>query len=68
MKKSLFLRTVSLSLVIVFCLVFGFLGIAKAYENIRLVAYGEYRKAVEINKDNIRFFDFTIGGEDTQKI
>jgi len=60
MKKSLFLRTVRLSSVVIFCIIFGFLGVAEAYKNIRLVAYGEYRNAIEFEKDSIKIFDFVI--------
>ena len=56
--KSLFLRTVYLSTVVVFCLIFGFLGVAKAYENIRLIAFGEYRNAIEIEDGKIKILDF----------
>lgn len=59
-EKSLFLRTVYLSSVVVFCILFGFLSAAKAYEKIRLVAFGEYRSAVEIEDNSIKFFDFEI--------
>ena len=55
-----FLRSLFLSAVVVFCMIFGFLFTAKAYENIRLVAFGEYRKAVEITGDKIMIFDYEI--------
>ncbi len=60
MKKKviLFLRTVYLTSVIIFCLVLGFYGICKAYEGIRLVGFGEYRKAIEIDGEEINIFDF----------
>ena len=60
MKRKIFFRSFFISLVVVFCIVFGFLATAKAYENIRLVAYGEYRNAIEIDKDGITFFDYEI--------
>jgi len=60
MKKKviLFLRTVYLTSVIIFCLVLGFYGICKAYEGIRLVGFGEYRNAIEIEDEKISFLDF----------
>lgn len=60
MKKKviLFLRTVYLTSVIIFCLVLGFYGICKAYEGIRLVGFGEYRNAIEIEDEKITFLDF----------
>lgn len=60
MKKGLFLRSFFISLVLVFCLGFGFFGIAKAYENIRLVAYGEYVNAIELKDGYLKFFDIEI--------
>jgi hypothetical protein len=36
------------------------LGISKAYENIRLIGFGEYRKAIEIEDGKLLFFDFEI--------
>ena len=38
----------------------GILGISKAYEGIRLIGFGEYRSAVEIDDGSIRIFDFTL--------
>ena len=60
MKKKviLFLRTVYLTSVIIFCLVLGFYGICKAYEGIRLVGFGEYRNAIEIDGEEINILDF----------
>ena len=62
MKRNfkLFLRTFYLSAVIIFCLVFGFIGVAKAYEAIRFVGFGEYKSAIDIDRDKARFFDFEI--------
>ena len=62
MKKNfkLFLRTFYLTSVIMFCLVFGFIGLAKTYEAIRFVGFGEYKSAVDIDRDKARFFDFII--------
>ena len=42
------------------CLVFGWLGIATAYENTVQVAYGEYKSAIEITDEQIRILDFVI--------
>ncbi len=62
MKRStkLFLRSFYISSVIVFCLTLGILGITKAYEGIRLVGFGEYRNAVEIENGSIKIFDFIL--------
>lgn len=61
MKKiNTFLRSVYISSVVVFCLLFGIIATAKAYENIRLVAFGEYRQAIEIENGKLMIFDFEI--------
>lgn len=62
MKRStkLFLKSWYLSSVILLCLVLGVFGIIKAYEGIRLVGYGEYRNAIEIDNGEIKIFDFNL--------
>ena len=39
---------------------FGFLGVCAAYQNIVKTAYGEYKKAVDINENGLRILDFNI--------
>ena len=46
MKK--FLRKFYISFVITSCVVFGFLGVCIAYENIRATEYGDTRRAIDI--------------------
>lgn len=43
-----------------FCIMLGFLGIAKAYENIRLIGFGEYRSAIEYKNGVLNIFDYKI--------
>lgn len=59
-KIKVFLRTVYLTSVIIICLFVGIFGICKAYEGIRLVGFGEYRRAVEMDGEKIVFFDYEI--------
>lgn len=59
-RTKTFFRSFLISSIIVFNLLFGFLGISKAYENIRKIGFGEYRKAIEIKEEKIIFFDFEI--------
>lgn len=58
--KRLFLRSLTISFVVVFCLFSGFYGIAKAYENTRRIGFGEYKKAVAFEDGNLRVLDFII--------
>jgi hypothetical protein len=60
MKMKLYFKTLYISSVLIFCLLFGFIGIAKAYENIRLVGFGEYRSAIEIEDGKLKIFDMEI--------
>lgn len=57
---KLYFKTLYISSVLIFCLLFGFIGIAKAYENIRLVGFGEYRNAIEIEDGKLKIFDMEI--------
>lgn len=58
MKNSL--RKFYISFVVTCCLVFGFLGVCVAYENIRATEYGDTRRAIEIENNNFKFFDYEI--------
>lgn len=61
MKKArLFFKSFYLSAVILFCIFFGIVGTARAYEKTRLVGFGEYRKAVELDGNILRILDFEI--------
>ena len=57
-NSKVFLRTVYITSVILLCLFLGFYGAFKAYENMRQIAFGEYRNAVEITQDEIKIFDY----------
>lgn len=61
-KKQLkvFWRTFRISSIIMFCLIFGFFGAAKAYENTVRIGFGIYRSAVEWNDDGLRIFDYYV--------
>lgn len=58
MQKRTFIRSFYLSSVIVLCLILGSFSAAKAYENMRLSGFGEYKRAVEYNGSKWRIFDF----------
>ncbi len=60
MNKKIFLRSLTVSFIIVFNIMLLVLGICKAYENIRLIGYGEYVSAVEIGSGYIRVLDYKI--------
>ena len=57
-KTRLFLRTVALTSVVLFCTAFAVWGAAAAYENTRRIGFGEYKKAVEQSDGEWRVFDF----------
>ncbi|MBR7071845.1 MAG: hypothetical protein IKI29_06790 [Clostridia bacterium] len=56
----LFWRTFWLSSVIVWCLLLGGYGVAKAYENTVRIGYGEYRSAIRLTSDGLQILDFLI--------
>ena len=62
MKKNtrIFFRSFYISAMVAFCLLLGILGITKAYEGIRLIGFGEYRSAIEIDEGGIKIFDFNL--------
>lgn len=61
MKNSgIFFRTAVITLVILFCVIGGGVGICRAYENTRRVAYGDYRPAVEYKDGILKILDFEI--------
>ncbi len=57
---KIFLRSLYISSVVFFCLFIGIYGISKAYENIRLIGFGEYRSAIEVTETKIKIFDYEI--------
>ena len=46
--------------VIIYCLIFGVMAAAKAYEHTVRIGYGKYRSAIEFNGDSVRIFDYEI--------
>ena len=46
--------------VIIYCLVFGMMAAARAYENTVRIGYGKYRSAIEFNDYSVRIFDYEI--------
>ena len=62
MKKQTktYLRSFYISLIVIMCLAFGWLGVSAAYENTVRISFGEYRSAIEISDSTIRILDFVI--------
>ncbi len=59
-QTKTYFRTLYITLVIMLCVSLGWIGISAAYENTVLIAYGEYKSALEISEDCIRILDFII--------
>ena len=55
-----FFKSFYISAVIALCLFIGIYGTATAYENMRLVGFGEYKKAVQLDGKVLRILDFEI--------
>ena len=62
MKRQIktYFRTLYLSLVILACLSFGWIGISSAYESTVQIAFGEEKKAIRFDNGNIYILDFKI--------
>ncbi|MBQ6885185.1 MAG: hypothetical protein IJN56_05550 [Clostridia bacterium] len=59
-QTKTYFRTLYISLVIIMCLCFGWIGISTAYESTVQIATGEYKDALEITDNTIRILDFII--------
>lgn len=59
-RTKTYIRSFYISTVIILCFVFGWLGIATAYKNTVQVAFGEYKKAIELTDEGLRILDFII--------
>ena len=59
-KIKAFFKSLYISAVIILCLFIGIYGTAKVYESARLIGFGEYKKAVEIDGNVLRILDFEI--------
>ena len=59
-RKQLFIRSFCMTSVIIYCLIFGVMAAARAYENTVRIGYGKYRSAIEFNGESVRFFDYEI--------
>ncbi len=55
---KLFFKSFYISLVLSLCIFIALFGVFKTYENIRLIGFGEYKRAVEITDTHIRILDF----------
>ena len=55
-----FLRKMYISAVISACILFGAAAVCISYQKMRLIGYGEYRKAIEITENSIKIFDYEI--------
>jgi hypothetical protein len=51
----------TVSAVVIACVIFAAVSICEIYENIRYIGYGEYTDAIEITEEKIRILDFTVG-------
>ena len=59
-KFKIFLRSFYISFIIFFCIFIAFIGSTKAYENIRLIGFGEHCSAIEYENGTLKIFDFEL--------
>ncbi|MBO5359123.1 MAG: hypothetical protein J6A78_07375 [Clostridia bacterium] len=52
------IRKFYISFVVTCCIIFGFLAVCIAYENIRATEYGDNRRAIAVEDGKFYFFDY----------
>lgn len=57
---KIFLKSFYITAMIITCLLIALIGTTKAYESIRQIGFGEYRRAIDYENGTLIFFDFTI--------
>lgn len=60
MKLKIFFKSALITAVFLFNSFLLIFGICKVYENVRLIAYGEYVSAVELTENGIRILDYNL--------
>lgn len=56
----LFKKSFIITITVLSCLIIGIGGVAAAYENTVRIAFGEYKKAFEINSEGFKILDFEV--------
>ena len=59
-QKARFFRSLKISGILLFCICLLFVGLMITYEQMQIISFGEYKKAVEFGSHYFRFFDFTL--------
>ena len=59
-QLRIFIRSATITAVVLICISAVFLGICESYEGIRRISFKEERSAVYIGHDHIRILDFVI--------
>lgn len=59
-QRARFFRSLKISLVLLFCLCIFVAGLMITYEQMQIISFGEYKKAVEFSPNYFRFLDLVI--------
>lgn len=59
-QRTRFFRSLKISLVLLFCLCILVAGLMITYEQMQIISFGEYKKAVEFSPNYFRFLDLVI--------
>ncbi len=59
-QRTRFFRSLKISLVFLFCLCILVAGLMITYEQMQIISFGEYKKAVEFGPHYFRFLDLVI--------
>lgn len=59
-QRKLFFRSFKITAILLLCISLLAFGCFKAYEGMQKIGFGEYKNAIEINKDEVRIMDFIL--------
>ncbi len=59
-QRARFLTSLKISSILLFCLCILVVGLMITYEQMQIISFGEYKKAVEFGPDYFRFLDLVI--------
>ncbi|MBE6769329.1 MAG: hypothetical protein E7548_01060 [Ruminococcaceae bacterium] len=59
-QRTRFFRSLKISSILLFCLCILVAGLMITYEQMQIISFGEYKKAVEFGPNYFRFLDLVI--------
>ncbi len=59
-QRTRFFRSLKISSILLFCLCILVAGLMITYEQMQIISFGEYKKAIEFGPSYFRFLDLVI--------